>query len=775
MFKNKGKTLVFGLIVLAALAFSACQNNWMASWWPEEKPIQQISGPFFQVTFDSDEGLPKPGDQLIAKDAKIAKLPHMTRGTDGFAGWWFIDNDGSEYEWDFATYTVQFDMTLHAKWATTSPPNIYTITFDENGGSPKLADIFIVDNQLIPTPTSLRKEENRDHYPDWDEDESNSGVWGSSGDWMGFGGWYTTSTFDPGSEWDFSTDKVTATNPKLSGVMLNNGAVITLYAEWETRYCTVTFNANGGNPAPRIQDLLEGSKIIEPLAMSRPGYGFGGWYRDAAFTREWNFAEDTISTGTRSLTLHAMWVGNLYNVTFVPDGGSPAPAAQSISYGERIPMPDIMVKDGFGLEGWYRDPGFSPPSEWNFLTDTVDSNTTLYAKWGVVHYNVIFDTSFLLPQSGQGIPVPNGQDIVYNGRIVEPSYPTRAGYTFVGWYSTPDQIVSTPWDEPWDFDTLLNTVTTGLTGTGTFNLYARWVPNIQGMVWVPGGSFIMGDDKTTGAKPARRVKVSGFYMSELEVTQQDYHVVMGVQPSNHYIGLDFLPVERVSWFDAVAFCNVLTQQGWHSSVSWGGAANQALPPTSYPENIWVGGLGPGYDDTLEPVYTFTSLTRPLLSGSGYHNAYPITSADVTADFSKNGYRLPTEAEWEYAARGGNGSPDGFLYSGSDDPLAVAWFNNNSSGTTNEVGQLAPNSLGIYDMSGNVSEWCWDWYAPYDPDDVDDPQGPITGTERVRRGGAWSNANTNLRNVVRNSFPPNNSTWVMGFRVVRGPTDAPRRY
>jgi len=195
----------------------------------------------------------------------------------------------------------------------------------------------------------------------------------------------------------------------------------------------------------------------------------------------------------------------------------------------------------------------------------------------------------------------------------------------------------------------------------------------------------------------------------------------------------------------------------------------------------------------DQVYTITNVVKGSnLAGTGGVRpaAQSIISANVTADFSKRGYRLPTEAEWEYAARGGNNSPGNYAYSGSNDSTLVAWYNETiksgaDAGSTQTVGTKEPNALGIYDMSGNITEWVWDWFDSYKSSyyfidynstkpgsptatGILNPTGPALGTERVRRGGGWSNAVGNVRSVVRNSQAPGEATWVNGFRVVRGP-------
>lgn len=126
------------------------------------------------------------------------------------------------------------------------------------------------------------------------------------------------------------------------------------------------------------------------------------------------------------------------------------------------------------------------------------------------------------------------------------------------------------------------------------------------------------------------------------------------------------------------------------------------------------------------------------------------------------YRLPTESEWEYAAR--NAARDNFQFSGSDDVFEVAWFLNNSDWKTHPVGLKKPNGLGLYDMSGNVEEWCSDWYGPYPSGSVIDPQGPSTGAFHVTRGGNWTLSPGDARPVARGLTPTNRSEEI-GFRLV----------
>ena len=127
------------------------------------------------------------------------------------------------------------------------------------------------------------------------------------------------------------------------------------------------------------------------------------------------------------------------------------------------------------------------------------------------------------------------------------------------------------------------------------------------------------------------------------------------------------------------------------------------------------------------------------------------------------FRLPTEAEWEYAARGGNQSK-GYIFSGSNTINDVAWYTSNSSSKTHEVATKSPNELGIYDMSGNVLEWCQDWYGSYSSGSQTNPTGPTSGSIRVYRGGSWYNNATGCRVAYRNNNTPTNTSDYLGLRL-----------
>jgi formylglycine-generating enzyme required for sulfatase activity len=237
-----------------------------------------------------------------------------------------------------------------------------------------------------------------------------------------------------------------------------------------------------------------------------------------------------------------------------------------------------------------------------------------------------------------------------------------------------------------------------------------------GMVFVKGGNLQMGTNEVVSdEKPVHSVTLDSFYMGKFEVTQEEWEAVMDNNPST-YKGKN-LPVDNVDWHNSVEYCNKRSEK-----------------------------------EGLTPCY----------KGSG---------DKITCDFNADGYRLPTEAEWEYACRGGLESRN-YLYSGGNNPDEVAWHEKNSGDKTQPVGKKKPNEIGIYDMSGNIWEWCWDWYDDeyYKNSPTHNPKGAASGKQRSYRGGGGPGGRIMwLRSTARYSLDPTYRSFDMGLRIVKNTT------
>jgi len=271
------------------------------------------------------------------------------------------------------------------------------------------------------------------------------------------------------------------------------------------------------------------------------------------------------------------------------------------------------------------------------------------------------------------------------------------------------------------------------------------------MNWINPGTFQMGDPTggdMTWAQPQHSVTLTkGFYMGIYEVTQEQWTAVMTGSDNNaapSYFTNDAdpnevqlkRPVEQVTWFDAIEFCNLLSERAG-----------------------------------LTKVYTINGETRD--NGQ-------ITAATVTADWSKSGFRLPTEAEWEYACRAGTSTQ--WSFGNTDANISnYAWWGYdtdsnegaNANEKTHQVGKKTANPWGLYDMHGNVWEWCWDLYDDYDATVASqtDPKEPLSptgnySTVRVLRGGSWLDSAASSRSAYRDCRYPDFGSSIIGFRVVR---------
>lgn len=254
-------------------------------------------------------------------------------------------------------------------------------------------------------------------------------------------------------------------------------------------------------------------------------------------------------------------------------------------------------------------------------------------------------------------------------------------------------------------------------------------------VLIKGGSFQMGSPDSEAWRSAdetqHSVTVSDFYMSKYELTQKEYEEITGSNPSN-FSGED-LPVENISWLDAVAYCNARSEK-----------------------------------EGLTPVYT-------------------IDGQNVSWDRSANGYRLPTEAEWEYACRAGTTTP--FYMENSPSAEEANYYGHYPYGiednyfsqgnlevkpgeyrqTTVPVNSFSENPYGLYNMHGNVGEWVWDYYGEYPADEQADPAGPTSGTLRVYRGGGWNDFAKNMRSAYRATLEQNKGSFNLGIRLVLNAT------
>ena len=729
----------------------------------------------YTVIFEEKGGLPKPEVQNIVFNTPVTRPAAMLKTGENFGGWYTDEACTIGNEWNFAAnvteeLTENGILRLYARWEIL--PKVFTVTFNAGGGSPEPAVQNILENTRVIEPPAMRKAKTTE--PGYET-------------WWGFGGWYTDAACTTGNEWNFATDTVSI------GKTTDGG--ITLYAKWiDPPSCTVTFEAYGGDPIPITQDLYVGTKVVEPLTMIKLGYGFGGWYKDPNFTAgsEWNF---NTPVSTEDFTLYARWVANYYTVAFVANGGTPVPASQKVTHSALLASPPVMKKSGQSFMGWYTD-DVTFANEWDFSSDRVDRDgIVLYARWGQPFYLVKFNLK--LPPGTSGPSVPQDQELSRGRKISEPVPANPSGWSFSGWYyfdnlsdnDNPDYNRNNlkDWDFDWTVDldasddlVIIKNGTTeyiSLIADGKGNeilyLHARWVPNVPDMVWVRKGSFTMGS-ASSGASRMHNVKFgTGYYISDAPVTQNEYKKVMkddfavvtntvstDGNPSQYTGGREYAnvsPVERVSWYDAVMYCQTLTKQ--HN-------VNPALDILEYAYEIYP-----------NPPASYTAIAG--MAGSNPFRS--LSDADVRArldskDYWHNGYRLPTEAEWEYAARGGNGTPGNFTYSGSNNADEVAWYNTNvkesafNQGGTQPVKKKLPNVLRIFDMSGNISEWCWDWYSTTyytESNNSVDPMGPLYGTEKARRGGSWSNVFGNTSTTLRDKNTPDTASWVNGFRVVRG--------
>ena len=483
----------------------------------------------------------------------------------------------------------------------------------------------------------------------------------------------------------------------------------------------------------------------------KTGYVFVGWKNDQGDT------VTEIPVGTiGDLTLTAQWEINIYTISFNANGGTLTDnATQTVKHGEKIAEPSMPTREGHVFLGWYtsNDEGLTLGEiAYDFDLATI-GDVYLYAKWHEHTYSEDWtrDATHHWHVSTCGHEVTEGKaehsfgdwtttkeaSCTQEGKKIvyctvceyekKETIPAK-GHTFGIWEITKEPTETESGKMQSVCEVCEETVTKeiqpvpegfrfviGVTITGT----ESWTPSSE--VFVSG----------------RKLTIPDLIVSDHEVTRGEYKAVMGSDPSSarafdkdgkELEGDAVLnnPVHKVSWYDALVYCNKRSMQ-----------------------------------ENLTPCYSIDGSTNPDAWGEVPTSSNTTWNA-ATCDFNANGYRLPTEAEWEWLARGG----ENYEYAGSDNVDDVAWYTSNTNYTgTREVKTKAPNGYGLYDMSGNVYEWCYDWYRRTITTTTT-ADGATSGSSRVNRGGSWNS------HAVRASvsYRDNNFHYCRrsdyGLRVVR---------
>jgi uncharacterized repeat protein (TIGR02543 family) len=347
--------------------------------------------PQHTVTFDADGGSPETQTKMVPSggSAGTANMPpEPTRSGYNFSGWYTQQNGGgSEFT---ADTTVTGNITVYAKWTVQ-----YTVTFNAAGGSPETQTKMVPSGGSVGA-ANMPLEPTRSGYS--------------------FSGWYTQQN---GGGSEFTATTVVSGNR-------------TVYAKWTIVQYTVTFDPDGGSPAPQTRTVNGGGSVGAsnmPSNPTRSGHNFGGWYtqQNGGGTL---FTADTTVTG--DITVYAKWTIIQYTVTFNADGGSSAPQTRAVNSGGAVGvsnMPSNPTRRGYKFGGWYTQQNGGGVQ---FTADTtVTGNITVYAKWTIVQYTVTFDPD-------GGVPAPQTRTVNSGGSVGAsnmPSNPTRSGYGFAGWYT----------------------------------------------------------------------------------------------------------------------------------------------------------------------------------------------------------------------------------------------------------------------------------------------------------------------------------------------------
>ena len=584
-------------------------------------------------------------------------------------------------------------------------PHGYTIQFDANGGKGEMQSLSCTYDAKVQLPAS-RFEKKGARFVGW--------------------------SLDKAAPEPTYTDRISVKN------LSAEEEVIPLYAVWWRP--TVSFNANTGAAAFAQQQVPYGEraalKTAAALSLTREGYHFAGWAKNEK-ARSPLFTDGAEVTCTEDVMLYAVWEANRYTVRFVAEG---FPQSQkTVVFGETyqtLPMPE---KHEYTFGGWFTAKNGSGVAITEDTTVRIPQDQTLYAFWHknpIVTYNA-------------------------NGGSIGGNATQLFGYNTPGALRTAESLVisRTPQEFPAidDFAIIPCCMFAGWStkkdGTGTFYLNGETATFSEDVtLYAQWNTYV----RAPSAKEARAVTAltRPFYLCTHEVTQSEFEAYCsygGKRPDSVYGKGANYPVYYVSWYDAVIYCNL-------RSIAEG----------------------------LKPVYASNYQTNPakwdgVIETNGTYRAQELVSKaldSLTADFTADGYRLPTEAEWQYAALG---SYVGKAWSGYDESVFAGrdasdtsvhiddyvWYSANSASHAQPVKTKKPNSYGLYDMSGNVWEWCWDSFCAlpvYFTKDYSAQE--VSSSVHVLKSGSWSGSAASCSVSRRTNGSAPYRYYYYGFRVAR---------
>ena len=563
----------------------------------------------------------------------------------------------------------------------------------------------------------------------------------------------------------------------------------------------VSFNLNGGG---NFSGTLEETKLVDcddeygtlPTPI-RAGHTFDGWYTASNGGIKVTGATTIITNGAH--TLYAHWLPNTYTIIFDPNGGICSLASKAVTYGNLFEVLPTPYMDGYGFDGWFTEPIGGVQIMSSDIVD-ISENIKVYAHWWA-------KAEFIVTFNANGGTVsPITKTVAYRSSYGALPMPVRTNFTFDGWYTALSGGIRITGD---------STVATSSAHT----LYAHWTKNAYDVTF-----------DANGGNGGTIINVAyGNAVGELPEPSRDGYnflgwyteAVGGVQ-----ITSDTLIYQDVTYY--AHWSQAVSAQSKYCIVDLSGGANAASYPVSYLNSVPSGGWSDTYKTTklvlrkIEPG-TFTmggtcqvTLTKPYYigvfeltqkqyklimgalphtTGQSFADALPVEgpswntvrgaewpSSAQAAESSFMGvlsaktglvFDLPTEAQWEYACRAGTTSTYNNGGNSESDLRTLGRYTSNRSDGKGgsysyytKVGSYAANAWGLYDMHGNVKEWCLDYYSSSSlPASATDPVGPLTGSSRMLRGGGWESSASLCSSANRWSCAaPGDGYYDMGFRV-----------